>query len=131
MVMENDLALQRRNEEINRLLSQLEEIKGLFIDLSQLIQEQGTILDRIDNNINVALDEVKEGNKELDKAEKHQKSKAFYIYLIAMLILIIILGTIIIIRKAKRKSNNNNNNNDDNNNDDNGSTNRTTSFLLY
>lgn len=127
MVMENDLALQRRNAEITRLLQQLEEIKGLFMDLSQLIQEQGTILDRIDNNIDVALDEVQQGNKELDKAEQHQKSKAFYVYLIAMLILIIILGTIIIARKAKRKKNSGDNN-DDNNND--GSTNTTSTFLI-
>lgn len=127
MVMENDLALQRRNAEITRLLQQLEEIKGLFMDLSQLIQEQGTILDRIDNNIDVALDEVQQGNKELDKAEQHQKSKAFYVYLIAMLILIIILGTIIIARKAKRKKNSGGNN-DDNNND--GSTNTTSTFLI-
>lgn len=113
-VMENEMAVQRRNEEIERLRRQLEEIKGLFFDLSQLIQEQGTILDRIDNNLSRALDEVKEGNKELDKAEKDQKSKGFYIYLIAMLILIIILGTIIIIRKAKKKKSQSNNDNDNN-----------------
>ena len=131
MAMENDMAIQKRNEEINRLLGQMEEMKGLFLDLSKLIQEQGTILDRIDNNIDVALDEVKQGNKELEQAEKHQKSKAFFIYLIAMIILIIILGTVIIIRKAKRKKNDSSNNDNNNNNDDDsGSTNRTSSFLI-
>ncbi|OHT08226.1 syntaxin 16/TLG2-like protein [Tritrichomonas foetus] len=102
MVMENEIMIQRRNEEILRLQQQLDEIKTLFIDLGQLIQEQGTILDRIDNFIETAVDEVKEGNKELEKAETHQKNKCFYVYLIGMIVLILILGVIILIKKGKK-----------------------------
>lgn len=104
MVMEQQLRNERMNEEVAALYRQMNEVQALFADLGQLIQDQGTILDRIDKNIDEALVEVRAGNQELDKAETHQKSKAFYIYLIAMLVLIIILGTIIIIRKAKKKS---------------------------
>lgn len=74
-----------------------------MLDLSNIIKYQGTILDRIDKNITEALNEVQHGNKELDKAEEHQKSKSFYVYLIGMVILIIILGSLVIVKKEKKR----------------------------
>ena len=121
MVMEHEMANQRRNEEIMRLIQQIDQVKQLFLDLASLIQEQGTILDRIDNFIETAVNEVQKGNEELEKAEKHQKNKCFYVYLIGMIVLILILGTVILIRKAKKSKNDNEENNDSNNDNTNSS----------
>lgn len=95
--------IERMNAMINEITEQLKLIKNLFLDLSNIIKYQGTILDRIDKNITEALNEVQHGNKELDKAEEHQKSKSFYVYLIGMVILIIILGSLVIIKKEKKR----------------------------
>jgi len=46
----------------------------LFKDLSNLVIEQGTVLDRIDYNILDAKKNVKKGNIELEKTLKREKS---------------------------------------------------------
>lgn len=43
-------------------------------DLSTLVIDQGTILDRIDYNMEQVATAVEEGVKELQKADKHQKA---------------------------------------------------------
>lgn len=95
--------IERMNAMINEITEQLKLIKNLFLDLSNIIKDQGSIIDRIDKNITEALTEVQHGNKELDKGEAHQESKSFYVYLIGMIILIIILGSLVIIKKEKKR----------------------------
>ena len=46
----------------------------LFKDLSTMVIEQGTILDRIDYNVKEAKINIKKGNIELEKTLKREKS---------------------------------------------------------
>lgn len=43
--------------------------------MNQLVIDQGTILDRIDFNIEETLVHAKKGNEQLNKANEYQKSK--------------------------------------------------------
>mgnify|MGYP000060686473 CR=1 FL=1 len=62
---------------------------------------QGTILDRIDYNIEHASVQVEKGLKQLQKAEKYQKkSKKMYIIMILALLIVIL---IIILLATKHK----------------------------
>jgi syntaxin 16 len=52
----------------------MNDLAVLFKDMSTLVVEQNTILDRIDFNIEVAHTNVKKGNIQLDKTLKREQS---------------------------------------------------------
>ena len=72
----------------------------LFKDFSVLVIEQGTILDRIDYNIENAVEHVEKANENLDKALKIEKSTRARNCLLCLAITIIILVTVLIIKWA-------------------------------
>ena len=94
-----DNQLQRRDEEIstllNVLLSSVTDLAQIFKELQVLIMEQGTILDRIDYNIETAATSVKEGHKNLIKADEAMKKscakKAIMIMMVIDAILLLLL----------------------------------------
>lgn len=59
---------------MTQLANSITELAVLFKDLSVLVVEQGTILDRIDYNIATAVQSVKQGNKHLDQTLKVERS---------------------------------------------------------
>lgn len=63
-----------REREINQVLESVNELAQIMKDLSVLVIEQGTIVDRIDYNIQKVATSVEEGFKQLQKAERTQKS---------------------------------------------------------
>lgn len=98
-VAENAMIIRQRNEELEALIPMMNQLNEFFMDLNTLIIEQGTILDRIDNILDDAIDEIEEGNEELMTAQTHQKSKCFYIYMIIAVVVIVILIVVIYFRK--------------------------------
>jgi len=86
---DNTNVVQERESEILNIVSSINELSEIFKDMAQLITEQGSILDRIDYNVGLAEDSVERGKKNLEKAEKHQKS-AGKKYIILLLIVIVI-----------------------------------------
>jgi syntaxin 16 len=63
-----------RMREIQRIAKSVEQLSTLFKELATLVVEQGTILDRIDHNMEAAVVTTKDGVKQLEQAEKYQKS---------------------------------------------------------
>lgn len=63
-----------RSQDIDDIVKQTNDLAALFKELSVLVIEQGTILDRIDYNIEEALQNTKEAKKELIKAKDHSES---------------------------------------------------------
>ena len=76
----------QREQEITNIVSSIHELTDIFKDLAQLITEQGSILDRIDYNIEMSVHSVADGRKQLEKAETYQKrsSKKMLILLLCM-----------------------------------------------
>ena len=95
---ENNSILRKRDEEISTLLDSINDLASIFKDLQVLVQHQGTILDRIDYNIEAALDNSKEAHKQLVKANEHMKSNCFR-NLTLVLIIIIFIEAILLIFK--------------------------------
>lgn len=93
-----------RMREIQRIARSVEELATMFSELSTLIVHQGTLLDRIDHNMEQALESSKKGVAELVQAEKYQKS-ARPIKCMLLLMVLIIICVIIIIAKMASKSN--------------------------
>ena len=74
MKEEPDLILVKRDNELNEIVRGVTNLHEMFKDLQIIVIEQGTILDRIDYNIEVGFDNVSKGKKKIDAAnEKHQK----------------------------------------------------------
>lgn len=64
-----------RSADFERLMKQINELAILFKDLSTLVVEQGTILDRIDFNIEESHKNVKGGLTELKKTLARENSR--------------------------------------------------------
>ena len=100
LTQEDDLQFQikKRDEDINVLANSINELSGIFKDLQNVVQEQGTILDRIDYNIEVSYENSQRGLKHIKKADEHQNQSCFR-NLILLLFGIIFVETILIILK--------------------------------
>uniref|UniRef100_A0A803PWB9 t-SNARE coiled-coil homology domain-containing protein n=1 Tax=Cannabis sativa TaxID=3483 RepID=A0A803PWB9_CANSA len=62
-----------REREIQQVVGSVNELAQIMKDLSVLVIDQGTIVDRIDYNIQNVATTVEEGLKQLQKAERTQK----------------------------------------------------------
>ena len=91
--------MKKRNEDINILANSINELSGILKDLQNVVQEQGTILDRIDYNIDVSYENSQKGLKFLKKAEEHQNESCFR-NVILVLFVIIFIETLLIIFKV-------------------------------
>ena len=89
---EDDLEFQmkRRDEDINILANSINQLAGIFKDLQTVVHEQGTILDRIDYNIDISYENSQRGLKFIKKAEEHQNSSCFRNVIILLFIIIFI-----------------------------------------
>ena len=64
------------SREVQNILAQVNELNQMFQDMHDLVVEQGTVLDRIDYNIEQASEKVGKGLEELKKAREQQKKCA-------------------------------------------------------
>ncbi|KAK6174410.1 hypothetical protein SNE40_017693 [Patella caerulea] len=96
LVEENTAQVQHREKEILQITRSIQDLNEIFKDLSTMIVDQGSILDRIDYNIEHASYGVEKGLQQLQKAEKYQK-KNRKMYIVMVLAVIIILLIIILI----------------------------------
>ena len=90
--------IKKRDEDISVLAKSIDELSGIFKDLQNIVQEQGTILDRIDYNINISYENSQQGLKYIKKAEEHQSESCFR-NVILLLFIIIFIESILIISK--------------------------------
>ncbi|WAR11668.1 STX16-like protein [Mya arenaria] len=73
LVEDNTASIQQRDKEIAHIVRSIQDLNDIFKDLSQMVVDQGTILDRIDYNIENTSVQVEKGLQQLQKAEKYQK----------------------------------------------------------
>uniref|UniRef100_A0A182MHF1 t-SNARE coiled-coil homology domain-containing protein n=1 Tax=Anopheles culicifacies TaxID=139723 RepID=A0A182MHF1_9DIPT len=90
---DNTKLLKSREDEVLRMTNSITDLNIIFKDISKLIQEQGTILDRIDYNIESAQVRVSDGLNQLQKSESYQRRnrKMHCIMLLALAIMFMII----------------------------------------
>lgn len=101
MVEDNSALVEHREKEIQSIVQSISELNEIFRDLATMIVEQGTILDRIDYNVEQASVKVEEGLEQLKKGEKHQKSSRKMLCIILLAVVVIIMLIALVITKAK------------------------------
>lgn len=99
----NDTTIAQREKEIEDIAQGIIELANIFTELQTMVIDQGTVLDRIDYNIDRMATDVKAADKELTVATGYQK-KTTKRKIILLLILIVVGMIILLVIKPKRGS---------------------------
>lgn len=99
----NDSAIMQREREITDIAQGIIELADIFKDLQAMVIDQGTMLDRIDYNVERMATDVKAADKQLTVATGYQK-KSLKRKIILLLIIIIAGMIILLIIKPKGSS---------------------------
>ncbi|KAJ5090217.1 hypothetical protein N7532_008901 [Penicillium argentinense] len=99
---QNDAAIAQREREINDIAKGIIELSDIFRELQSMIIDQGTMLDRIDYNVERMGTDVKSADTELKVATNYQRrtTKRKAILLLAL----IVVGLIIVLVIKPKKS---------------------------
>ena len=98
MIDNSEVVLQRRDNELNHLLNSVNDLAQIFKDMQTLVMEQGSILDRIDYNIDIASTNVSSGKKSIVKANAYHKSNCFRNVIIFLIVCIFIEAILLILK---------------------------------
>lgn len=99
-IQSNESSINRRSKEITDIAKSIHHLAEVFRDLQTMIVDQGTLLDRIDYNIEDMSTNVKTAHEELTTAKKTQSKSKESKILIFMVIMVIILLIMVIIKKS-------------------------------
>lgn len=87
-----------RDEQIAKIVETIEELSQIFKELAVLVIDQGTILDRIDYNMEQVVHHVSDGVVALEKAKQYQESARPRYCIATLLVLIAIFLTMLILK---------------------------------
>ena len=99
----NDTAIVQREREINEIAKGIIELADIFKELQNMVIDQGTMLDRIDYNVERTVVNVKGAEKELTVATNYQK-RSIKRKILLLLLLLIIGMFILLLVKPKRQA---------------------------
>ncbi|KAI1326894.1 t-SNARE [Xylariaceae sp. FL0255] len=99
----NDAVILQREREIEEIAQGIIELSDLFRDLQTMVIDQGTMLDRIDYNVERMATDVKAAEKELVVATTYQK-KTTKRKLILLLLILIIGAIILLVLKPRNRA---------------------------
>ncbi|XP_010524837.1 PREDICTED: syntaxin-43 [Tarenaya hassleriana] len=88
-----------REKEIQQVVESVNELAQIMKDLSVLVIDQGTIVDRIDYNIQNVASTVEDGLKQLEKAERTQKQGGMVKCATVLVILCFIMLILLILKE--------------------------------
>ena len=77
MKEEPDFLLQERYNELDNIVKGVNNLQEMFKDMNVLVNEQGTILDRIDYNIDLGYENISKGKKKINDANESKKGTCF------------------------------------------------------
>lgn len=98
MTEEPDQLLQKRDSELNEIVRGVTNLQEMFKDLHVIVIEQGSILDRIDYNIDIGFNNVSKGKKKIISANEHHKSSCFRNIILFLLICIFVESILILFK---------------------------------
>ncbi|KAL1987485.1 hypothetical protein VTN96DRAFT_3412 [Rasamsonia emersonii] len=104
MVGANDAAILQREREINDIAKGIIELSDIFRELQTMIIDQGTMLDRIDYNVERMATEVKAADKELKVATNYQRRTTKRKILLLLFLLVVGLFIILLIKPKRHSS---------------------------
>lgn len=100
-VHSNDAAIAQREREITDIAKGIIELADIFKDLQTMVIDQGTVLDRIDYNVERMTADVKAADKELVAATGYQKKNTKRKILLLLLLLVVGMFIILLVKPKK------------------------------
>ncbi|KAH9565011.1 hypothetical protein CY35_04G054900 [Sphagnum magellanicum] len=88
-----------REKEITQIVESVNDLAQIMKDLSILVIDQGTIVDRIDYNITRVSTSVEQGVKELVKAEETQKKGGMVMCVLVLIALCAVMLFVYVLKK--------------------------------
>ncbi|KIW95869.1 uncharacterized protein Z519_02934 [Cladophialophora bantiana CBS 173.52] len=98
----HDAAIAQREQEINDIAKGIIELADIFRDLQAMVIDQGTMLDRIDYNVERMATDVKGAEKELIVATNYQRRNTKRKILLLLLLLVVGMFILLIIKPKRR-----------------------------
>ncbi|KAL8932143.1 MAG: hypothetical protein Q9211_006501 [Gyalolechia sp. 1 TL-2023] len=97
----NDAAIAQREREITDIAKGIIELADIFKDLQTMVIDQGTMLDRIDYNVERMNTDVKAAEKQLIVATGYQKKNTKRKILLLLLLLVIGMFILLLVKPKK------------------------------
>ncbi|KAJ3295486.1 hypothetical protein HK104_002625 [Borealophlyctis nickersoniae] len=101
-VQNNERAITQREKEINEIVKSLLGLAEIFKEIQTMVIDQGTVLDRIDYNIEQTNVHMEAGHKELLTAAKIQDRTKAKLCIILLSIVVFLLFIILIFKPKKK-----------------------------
>jgi len=95
--------LDERDEEITRVARAVDDISHIFKELAVLVIDQGTILDRVDFNMEAVAERTRHATTQLLRAEAHDKDKRPLKTVLSLLLLVALLALILFLKLEKNR----------------------------
>ncbi|OAY81338.1 syntaxin-43-like [Ananas comosus] len=95
----SEVFTKEREKEITQIVESVNELAQIMKDLSVLVIDQGTIIDRIDYNIQNVAATVEEGYKQLQKAERTQKKGGMVTCATVLVIMCFVMLVLLILKE--------------------------------
>ncbi|KAL3620658.1 Syntaxin-43 [Castilleja foliolosa] len=88
-----------REKEIQQVVESVNDLAQIMKDLSVLVIDQGTIVDRIDYNITNVAASVEDGLKQLEKADKSQKQGGMVMCATVLVIMCFVMLVLLVLKE--------------------------------
>ena len=92
--------VQERDQEIQKIAENINELANIFQDLAVLVIDQGTILDRIDYNLENVQIKTEKGLNELIIADNYAENSKSFRCIMILLGIIVIEALILIVKNS-------------------------------
>ena len=99
-LLQEEIKVGERDVMITQVAESVQDLAEMFKEIQVLVIDQGTILDRIDYNIEQAADRVSHAVVELHKANEYQKKSRTMLCIYILLLLCSFLVIVLILKKA-------------------------------
>jgi syntaxin 16 len=94
-IVQNESMIMEREREVIKISKSILELNTLFKDLASLVVDQGTIMDRIDYNVEQSVMKIKTAHRHVQTAYHAQKTRKMQCIIIlagiAMFLLLILI----------------------------------------
>ncbi|EMC99215.1 hypothetical protein BAUCODRAFT_44249, partial [Baudoinia panamericana UAMH 10762] len=98
----NDSAIEQREREIEKIAQGVIDLHDVFLELNSMVIDQGTVLDRVDYNVERTAEHMKEAEKELKVATRYQKNSTRRKILLLLVLLVVGMVVLLVIKPKRR-----------------------------